>query len=294
MRVLGKRQNFLGIDDPGGWDGAEVVVVPAPLEATTTYLRGTRKGPAALIRASHQVEWFDDELKTETFRRGVATVPPVVFPGNSLKGAVDAIDRRITAILAGGKKPLLLGGEHTVSIGAVRACQRLYPDLTVLHLDAHADLRQQYEGTPYNHACAMARIMEFCPFVSVGIRNYSQEEADLIREKNLRIFDIHAIRKDMDWANRAVALLGRNVYVTLDLDAMDPAVMPAVGTPEPDGLGWEETLSILRIVFDNKQVVGADLVELCPLPGTDYGVFTAAKLAYRIFGYWTNNKIKWE
>jgi len=287
MRVLGIRQNFLGIDVHCGWEEAGVVVVPAPLEATTTYLKGTRRGPAALIEASRQVEWFDDELKTETFRRGVATVPPVAFHKRSLKGAVNAIDKRIAGILSAGKKPMLLGGEHTVSVGAVRACKRAYPDLSVLHLDAHADLRQQYEGSPFNHACAMARIMELCPFVSAGIRNYSQEEADLIHRKGLRIYDIHTIRGDAHWTNRVIAQLKEHVYLTLDLDVLDPSVMPAVGTPEPGGLGWEETLSLLRILFNKKQVVGVDIVELCPLPGTDHGVFTAAKLAYRIFGYWT-------
>ncbi len=284
--VLNKRSNFLGIDTCCSWDESQVVVLPAPLEETTSYMKGTARGPAALIQASHQVEFFDDELKTETFRKGIATLPALRFQGKSPKASVRLVEDRISEILQGEKKPLLIGGEHTVSIGAIQACRRMHPDLSVLHLDAHTDLRDTYEGSPYNHACVMARIIDTCPFVSVGIRSLSVEEYDRIENDKLQVYDIHRMRADIHWMQKSLEGIGDTVYVTLDMDALDPSIMPSVGTPEPGGLGWRECLDYLMRVFQEKRVVGLDVVELSPRKGTEHGVFTAAKLTYRLIGYW--------
>jgi len=284
--VLNARANFLGIDSCCGWEESQVVVLPAPLEETTSYMKGTLHGPAALIQASHQVEFFDDELKTETFRKGIATLPALRFQGKSAKASIRLIEDRVSEILQNGKKPLLIGGEHTVSIGAIQACRRMHPDLSVLHLDAHTDLRDTYEGSPYNHACVMARVMDSCPFVSVGIRSLSVEEFNRIHADGLQVFDIHTMRTDTHWMQKSMDGLGDTVYVTLDLDALDPAILPSVGTPEPGGMGWRECLDFLKHVFQEKRVVGLDVVELSPRKGTEHGVFAAAKLTYRLIGYW--------
>jgi len=292
FRVLDAAGNFLGIDACSGWDEARVVVLPAPLEATVTYMRGTAKGPEALIRASQLVEFFDDELQTETFRQGIATLPALRFGKKSIKAAIRSIEERVTGILEAGKKPYMIGGEHTVSLGAVQACGHRYSDLSVLHLDAHTDLRESYAGSPFNHSCVMARIAETCPFVSVGIRSLSVEEADRIRKQGLGVFSIHEMRTDPGWVEQSIARLGETVYVTLDLDVLDPSIMPAVGTPEPGGMGWKECLEFLKAVFDHRRVVGMDMVELSPRAGAEYGVFSAAKMAYRLMGYWLQSRLQ--
>jgi agmatinase len=270
-----------------GWEESRIVVLQAPLDATTSFVKGTDQGPKALIEASRQVEYYDDELRTETYRRGIATLPPLKFKGDDPEPAVQLIEKTTADLLTADKRVALVGGEHTVTVGAVRAYRAAFQDLSVLHLDAHADLRESYEGSPYSHACVMARVREICPFVSVGIRAWSQEEANTMEREGLAIFDIHAMRRDASWMDKAILRLGETVYVTFDLDALDPSIMPAVGTPEPGGMLWDETIRFLRRVFREKNVVGLDLVELCPRPGAEYGEFTAAKLFYRMIGYWT-------
>jgi agmatinase len=284
--TLGPEDNFLGIDTFCGWEESRVVVLPAPLEITTSYIKGTEQGPKALIEASRQVEYFDDELKTETFRRGIATLPPLKFKKDDPKTAVARIEKATADLLGSGKRIAMIGGEHTVTVGAVAAYKAHFPDLTVLHLDAHGDLRESYEGSPYSHACVMARVREICPFVSVGIRAFSQEEANTIAREHLAVYDIHRVRQDDSWIEESLSKLGDTVYVTFDLDGLDPSVMPAVGTPEPGGLEWFQTLRFLRRVFREKAVVGFDLVELCPRMGAENGVFAAARLFYRLIGYW--------
>jgi agmatinase len=286
FKVLGKEDNFLGIDSFCGWEESRVVVLQAPLEQTTSYMKGTAEGPRALIEASHQVEYFDDELKVETYRRGIATLPPLKFKKDKPEAAVRLIEKQVGEILADSKRLAMIGGEHTVTVGAVRAYKKHFSNLSVLHLDAHADLRESYEDSPLSHACAMARVRESCPFVSVGIRSLCQEEYNSIRREGLAVFDIHAMRGDDSWMDEALSRLGDTVYITLDLDALDPSIMPAVGTPEPGGMDWNQTLRFLRRAFKEKVVVGFDVVELCPLPGAEYGVFGAAKLFYRMIGYW--------
>jgi agmatinase len=286
MNVLGPDRNFLGIQDHYSWHEAEVAVLPVPLEETTSYLTGTVDGAEALIKASQQVEFYDEELQAETFLRGIATLLPVDFSGCDHKQALDLVTDYTARILDARKKPLLIGGEHSLSIGAVRAFRNLHSDLHVLHLDAHADLRDSYQNSADNHSCVMARIREMCPFTSIGIRSLSVEEAETIRKGLLNVWDMQRIRHTTDWINQIIEAIKGPVYLTLDLDVFDPAVVPNVGTPEPGGLGWYESLSLLSQVFQTLTVVGLDVVELCPSAGPNYGVFNAAKLVYRMIGYW--------
>jgi agmatinase len=288
LSVLPAGSNFLGIE-PCSARQAEAVIWPLPLELTTTYIKGTGLGPEALIQASHQVELFDDELEEETFRRGIATLEPYRFEGDDPETAAARIEAEAAGRLEHVRRLVSVGGEHTVSVGLVRAFMKRHPGLTVLHLDAHADLRDSYEGSPLNHACVMSRIAEIAPFVSVGIRSLSVEEHDQIRDRSFAAFGIHRMRKDPSWSAKVLERLGGEVYVTLDLDVLDPSIMPSVGTPEPGGMGWYELLGFLKTVFESRTVIGMDMVELCPKPGAEHGVFSAAKLLYRTLGYWISS-----
>lgn len=284
---MDSERNFLGIMPEEGVEEARFFILPVPLELTTTYIRGSAGGPEALLMASHQVELYDDELKAETFREGILTLEPMEFPGReSPETAVGRIETRISELLESGKSLVTLGGEHTVSVGIVRAYHAAFSNFSVLHLDAHADLRDEYQGSRFNHACVMARIAEIRPFVSVGIRSLCAEEAEKITDTGWTLFDMHRIREDEGWVPASLDALEQQVYITVDLDVFDPAVMPAVGTPEPGGMGWRELTAYLRRVFREKTVIGLDIMELCPIQGFDYGVFTAAKLVYRLLGYW--------
>jgi agmatinase len=284
--VLNADQNFLGIDSHCSWEEAEVAILPVPLELTTTYLKGTCQGPGALLQASHQVELYDDELKQESYKRGIATLAPMVFKNQNPEETVDSIQHRVRMIQSQGKKIVMIGGEHTITVGAVRAFAGLFSDLSVIHLDAHADLRNHYEGSALNHACVMARVRESCSFMSAGIRSLCLEESKLIEEESLHVFDIHRMRSGKDWMDQSLDRVSETVYLTIDLDVLDPSVMPAVGTPEPGGLMWPDILAYLRKIFMRKHVVGCDVVELSPRTGSEHGVFSAAKLVYRLIGYW--------
>lgn len=267
---------------------AKAVVIPFPYEATTSYRGGTKDGPAALLAASAQVELYDDELDWSPYEVGIATTAPVwpsrvdyVAPMRQLEEVVDAAFER-------GLFPIVLGGEHAISVGAVRAALKRHPDLAILQIDAHADLRQAYDDTPHSHASAMARLVDLgVPLVQVGIRNISAEEMAWWREKRpSTIFWARDYCRGKHGVDEVLAALGdRPVFLTIDLDGLDPAVMPGVGTPEPGGLGWYETLDLLRALFTQRHVVGCDVVELAPIAGENVSEFAAAKLVYKIVGY---------
>jgi len=286
MNIYGANQNFLGLVTHHQFDEAEFVVLPVPLEQTTSYITGTALGPERLLKASHQVELYDEELDAETYLRGIATLEAMDLKNLEMDEALQAIDRQVGALLAAEKKPVLIGGEHTVTIGAVRAVHKKYPDLHVLHLDAHGDLRESYQGSQYSHACVMSRVRESCSFTSVGIRSLCQAEADAIQKGLLDVWKMKRLRMEPDALENIAKNLSGPIYITLDLDVFDPAVIPNVGTPEPGGMGWFEILSLLKCVFEENRVVGLDMVELCPDAGPNYGVFHAAKLLYRLIGYW--------
>ncbi|MCL5959671.1 MAG: agmatinase [Chloroflexi bacterium] len=279
--------NYLGLDESlSTRESSQVLVVQLPLEATTTYRAGTKEGPAAIIRASRNVELYDDELDLEPYLVGIHTLPEVDLPLHDLRTTHAEIEAIVGAIASEQRFPVILGGEHSVSVGAVRAFRQFFPDLSVLQMDAHADLRDSYSGTPFSHACAARRIIESCPLVQVGVRSYSREEADFLAAgQKDRLWSMERIRTSLNWAEQIVSALSQNVYVTMDLDVLDPSEMPSVGTPEPGGLHWREVLGVLRKVASSRNVVGIDLVELCPMPENIAPDFLAAKLAYKAIAY---------
>ncbi len=272
-------------DELSEYSSARAVVLPLPYDGTTSYKTGTREGPAAIVAASGALELFDEELHYSPSTAGIATLAPVEPDARGPKETIAAIARAVARPLADGKFTVAIGGEHTISIGCLRAQRDLNPELHVLQIDAHADLRDSYQGSPYSHACVMRRALEDFPIVQVGLRSLSAEEHELIEKRDLRPFSMNIIRANPNWMNEVIDRLGQKVYLTIDLDGLDPSVCPGVGTPEPGGLGWYELIGLLRRVFSARDVVGADIVECLPLPGQNVTEFTAAKLVYKLFAY---------
>ncbi len=281
-------KNFLGLTGKSAdFRTARYVVLPLPYEKTTTYGKGTENGPAAILEASGQVELYDEELGGEFFRQGIATMPRRDFCHiESIADCMEIIYKDARNLLGKGKRIVALGGEHSVTPPLVRAHLEKFPDLTVLQLDAHADLRETYENSPFNHACAMSRVREQAPHVGVGIRSLSREEAERIEREALPIFFAHQMRENPGWEEEVLSQVRSPVYLSIDVDFFDPAVIPGTGTPEPGGFGWRETLSFLKRLFQTREIVGADVVEVAPIPGQHLTEFTAARLIYKIIAYW--------
>lgn len=288
--------NFLGLLSPSSdLEAARVLVLPIPFEATVSYGQGTAAGPAAIIAASQQVELYDREFDSEpALAYGVHTLPALALPADPAT-AIDQITKAVTAAARTGKVVVALGGEHTVSVGVGRGllaalAPQGHPPLTVVQIDAHSDLRDQYEGTPYSHACIARRLLEderIEQVLQLGIRSVCSEEVAFARTNSDRVRiwyteDIH----DDNWQGELIARLnGRRIYLTIDVDGLDPAIVPATGTPEPDGLTWRETLAIIRTVAEAGQVCGLDCVELAPHPGQHAADFAVAKLLYKTITY---------
>ncbi len=261
---------------------SRIVLLPVPYDATSTWLRGSAKGPAAIFDASRNMELYDTETGGEVYRRGIFTDDHLVVP-SSAEMMVNLVNKRVGEWLGQRKFVVTLGGEHTVSVGAVRAHNKQYPGMSVLQLDAHADMRQEYQGSPYNHACVMARIREICPATQVGIRSLDIREKQYIEPG--RMFYAEEIRQDGNWMTEVLDTLSGQVYLTLDLDVFDPSIMPSTGTPEPGGMDWYTVLALVRRVASEKELVGFDVVELCPSKHDRAPDFLAAKLIYKILGY---------
>jgi agmatinase len=283
---------FLG--DQSTIEASRVVILPVPYEGTVSYQPGTRLGPSAIIEASVHVELYDQELDSEPFRVGIHTAKPLWSDFSGPEQMVDKVSRLCRQHLQQDKFLIVLGGEHSVTAGAVRAHLEKHPDMSVLQLDAHADLRDQYHHTKWGHASVMRRIEELCPTVGVGVRSLSREEMEFARTHDLQILLAHQIHGHQDWISRAIDRLTDKVYVTIDLDVLDPGIMPAVGTPVPGGLSWHQVLTLFRQVAANKQVVGFDVVELSPIPGQVAPDFLAAKLIYKFIGYVFRERIEIE
>ena len=280
--------NFGGIEpECASYDGAKFAVIPVPYDLTSTYQSGSRQGPAAILAASANMELYDEELQKVTYREGIFTAPPIEVDARGPDRMVGAIRQVVSDVLIDGKIPVLLGGEHSVTLGAVQAVQAAFPNLTVLQLDAHADLRESYQGTPYSHACIARRIHEFCPLVQAGIRSMSEEEALFIKERAIKTFSADFILDEPAWIDKICEQLTGDIYITIDLDVLDPAFMPSTGTPEPGGISWRDMLRLIRGVAKKCRIRGFDVVELSPIPGHVAPDFLAAKLIYRIMGYLT-------
>jgi agmatinase len=279
--------DMFGGTDPANADfeHARVVILPVPLDRTTSYVAGTRNGPHEILVASSYMELWDEEMKTDVHEVGVCTLPEMEFPFATMEEVVQEIRRVAAEIVSRDKFPVVLGGEHSITAPVVAAVAAKYPGVSVLQIDAHADLRDSYMGTRHSHACAMRRVLEYARTTQVGIRSLSAEEAAAAPALPTRIFYDFEMRRQSDWIERVVDSLGDTVYVTIDCDGLDPAIMPATGTPEPGGLTWYETLALLRRVIESRRVVGCDIVELCPMPGNVAPNFLCAKLVYKILSY---------
>ena len=280
--------NFLGISDASAsYDTAKIAVLPVPYEHTVSYGGGTARGPAAIIEASAQIEFYDEVLGGEFQEIGIATLPALELAGLAPDRMRAAVSSAVAGIVADGKLPLMLGGEHSITPAAVEAVAKAHPDITVVQFDAHADLRQEYQGEPWSHACAMARVRDLCPAVQVGIRNISEPEMAWVRREKLPVFFAHEMRRNPRWMHEALAAIAtEKVYVTVDLDAFDSSLMSATGTPEPGGMNWYDVVDFLQLIFETKRVAGFDIVELAPVAGLHACDFLAAKLAYRCIGLW--------
>lgn len=291
MTTLGIKRNFLGLEQEySDLDNALVAIVSAPYEHTVSYGGGTKNGPKAILDASRYVEFYDDETQRELcFEVGISTIKPIEFGDNVDRKALTLIQRRIAALLDRGKFVVTLGGEHTISSACISAFQRRYPNLSVLQFDAHADLRDSYDGSVFSHASVMARVCEFMKpshLTQVGIRAICREEADFIRERGVNTFTTSSIRRGLhgpEWIKSVVGTLSDEVYISFDVDGLDPSVMPSTGTPEPGGLFYHEALSIIReVVASGRTIVGFDVVELAPIRGVHHADLTAARLVYKI------------
>jgi len=281
---------FLGLSaaEAGPPEDAGALVIPFGMEKSVSYGAGTARGPEAIIAASPELEFFDDELWCEPYRQfGIATLETPQIAADA-SGALDQVAELAAAALDAGQLPLVLGGEHTLSAGAIRAVAARYPDLAILQLDAHTDLRDSYEGNTLSHACAMRRALDDTPasLIAVGIRNVSPEEIPFL-EANPERVRVFWARERAQWSLEEIVapLRGRPIYISLDIDVMDAGLMPATGTPEPGGLTFDEVCAVMRAAGDAGRIVGADLVELAPIPGFHAYDFTAAKLAYKLLAY---------
>jgi agmatinase len=278
--------NFGGLESEfSTLERSRFAVIPVPYDLTSTYQSGSRRGPLAILEASGNMELYDEELEQETYRSGIFTAPAVEADASGPESMVRSVAQRVAEVLDREKVPVLLGGEHSITLGAVQATQRKYPGLRVLQLDAHADLRESYQGTPYSHACVARRVVEICPLIQAGIRSMSPEEALYLREAPVRSFSADFVMAGAQNLERISELLDGDVYVTVDLDVLDPAFMPATGTPEPGGIDWRAITGLLRRVSRRARIRGFDVVELSPLPGLVAPDFLAAKLVYRMMGY---------
>ncbi len=269
-------------EEYSGSENAGIVIIPVAYDGTSTWMKGADRGPAAIIEASANMELYDIETDSEVYKKGIFTENTI---GGELSTAemIEAVHEAVRYHLEMNKFTVVIGGEHSVSIGSIKAHAQRYPDLTVLQLDAHADLREEYNESKYNHACVMARTRDLCPIVQVGIRSMDSSEKERMDESS--VFFAERLHNHADWFGDVVSKLSQNVYVTVDLDVFDPSIMSSTGTPEPGGLLWYDVLTLLKAVCEKRNVVGFDVVELCPDSRNKAPDFLAAKLIYKLLSY---------
>jgi len=291
MKELGIKQNFLGIEKKySNYKDSQIVVLPVPLEKTVSYGKGTSKGPEEILKASHYVEFYDEEQKRELcFEKGICTLEAMNLQKLSIEKALQKIHKEVAKHIDEGKFVVTLGGEHSLSAAPIMAFHERFPNLSILQIDAHSDLRNSYEGSKYSHACVMARVAEFnSNIVQVGIRAQCIEELEIKKNKGIKTFYAREIKMGMygeNWHELVVNNLTENVYITFDVDGLDPSLLPATGTPEPGGLFWDETMNLLKAIGIEKNIVGFDVVELAPTKYHPSSNFVAAKLVYKMLNY---------
>lgn len=268
---------------------SKIVFIPVPYDETSTWIKGADKGPGAILNASANMELYDIETNSEVYLHGIYTTPPVTEKGSPDK-MVNAVKKIVEEFIQQNKFIVLAGGEHSVSIGSMQAFAENFKNLTIVQIDAHSDLREEYEGSKNNHACVMARAKELCPIVQVGIRASDVSELESIDPN--RMFFGHTLRNNPNWMKQATDLLTENVYITIDLDAFDPSIMPSTGTPEPGGMLYREVLDFIKLINKKRNIVGFDIVELCPNEYNKAPDFLASKLIYQILSYkFLNQKV---
>ncbi len=275
-------------DEP---ENAAAFVIPVPYDSTTSFMSGARDGPAAIIEASRHLEDYDIELDRDISEVGIHTTPELQPRMDGPKSMIAAVRSVVSRTISHGKLPVLLGGEHSITIGGVQALTELHSDLSVLYIDAHADMRDSYMGTKWGHASVARRVSEVCPLALIGVRSISTEEKQFIEEQGIpmHLWDAGSPANLGNAIAVAADHLSDNIYISIDLDALDPSIMAGVGTPEPGGMLWHEILAILHAVSHRAKIVGFDLVELNPSQGPVSCAFTAAKLAYKLIGYATRH-----
>jgi agmatinase len=274
--------NFGGNEVVYNYQESGIIIVPVPYDKTSTWMKGSDKGPDAILEASVNLEFYDVETSSEAHLAGINTIDPILEKETPHK-LVNSVYDTTSSILSAKKFPVIIGGNHTVSIGAIKAFSEYFENLSVLQFDAHADLRQVYEGSELNHACAMARAREYAPVVQVGIRSMSAEELPFVDKD--RMFFSHELYYDKSLYKKALNKLTEDVYITIDLDVFDPSIMPSTGTPEPGGPPYYELLHFIRDVIKSRNVVGFDIVELCPSATNKSPDFIAAKIIYQLLSY---------
>jgi agmatinase len=267
------------------FDQSSAVILPCPVDRTTSYVGGTRNGPHEILQASSHMELWDDEMRADVHGVGIFTLPEMELPFGEMAALVDEIERVAYEVISRDKFLVTIGGEHSITPPLLSATARKYPGVSVLQIDAHADMRDSYMGTIHNHACAMRRALQYARVTQVGIRSLSTEEAEALPRLQTTVFYDVNMRQDPAWIDKVVASLAESVYVTIDVDGMDPAIMPATGTPEPGGLSWAEITRLLRVTAERRRIVAADIVELSPIPGMVAPNFLCAKLLYKLLTY---------
>lgn len=286
QECLGPPHTFLGqCSTDSQLRSARAVILPVPYDATTTYRSGTREGPRAILEASRELEDYDEETGTEVCRQGIATLEELAVTVASPQTMIERVRTVGNMLFDAGKLPVMLGGEHLLSLGMIEAAKAHFPDLTILQLDAHADLRKTYQGSSYSNACVMRLAYRQAPLVQVGIRSLTREENRFIQKERIPCFYAQQLWQRPESREKIVAALSGQVYISIDLDALDPSIMPAVGTPEPGGLGWYEVLGLLRKVTETVEVVGFDVMELAPIAHNVAPDFLAARLVYKLLSY---------
>lgn len=266
----------------GTLEQSKIVLLPVPYDGTSTWKKGADKGPEAFLNASENMELYDIETRSEVYKEGIY-LAKAIAENSSPDAMVQKVEEQVLNYIKRNKFVTLFGGEHSISIGSIRAFNRSFENLTVVQIDAHADLRASYQGSKYNHACALYEANQTTNLIQVGIRSMDRIERTEMNEEN--VFFAHEIVNDAYWMDQAIENMTDNVYITIDLDGLDPSILPATGTPEPGGLLWQETLDFLRAIFSEKNVVGFDIVELCPSPHLYASDFVAAKLYYKMLSY---------
>ncbi|NLO19266.1 MAG: agmatinase [Ignavibacteria bacterium] len=294
MKILKEFNNFLSIEkEYSSLENSNVAILSAPLEMTVSYGKGCSRGPEKIIEASAYVEFYDNETNREIcFEQGIVSLEPLCYDSMSIEEALASTEKITKQLLERSKFVVLLGGEHTVSIAPIKAHLEKYPKMSLLQFDAHSDLREEYEDSPYSHACAMKRVVEFLnpsKLTQVGIRALSKEESIFIKENKINTFfatDIRTGKWGLNWQKELVSTLSDEIYISFDIDYFDPSLIPSTGTPEPDGFFYNETVEIFReIKRQNKKIVGFDLVELAPIKGLSHPNLTAARLIYKILNF---------